>query len=157
MFLPNGMSVRQPYIMNDRRLIDVTVFCRGIPVGTAPLVLRTEPSGRQTLRIGPASHLPAYEALIGRALRGYKEAKILWSALPYPEAVVAQAQMAEAWTALSTLWSTLELRDQSGAVLPISVERFSERVVSAKLSDISGSVLAQLRDRYLGAQAPPAA
>ena len=73
------------------------------------------------------------------------------------QAVVAQAQMAAAWTALSTLWSTLELRDQSGAVLPISVERFSERVVSAKLSDISGSVLAQLRDRYLGAQAPPAA
>ncbi len=145
--------------MNDCRLMDVTVFCRGIAVGTAPLVLRTEASGRQVFRIGPANHLPAYEGLIGRALRTYKEAKTLWTRLPYPQAAIAQAQMAEAWIALSALWATLELRDAAGSVLPIPVERFAERVVSAKFTDIPASVLAQLREQYAVNQSlePPAA
>jgi hypothetical protein len=134
--------------MDDRRLIDVTVYCRGIPVGTAPLLLRTETSGRQALRIGPGTPLPAYEGLIGQALRAYKEAKTLWACLPYPEAASAQAEMTNAWNALSAVWSALELRDETGAVLPIPVERFSERVVSAKLSELPASVVAGLREKY---------
>src|SRR5689334_19372010 len=73
MCLPDALSVRQRYIMNDRPLTNVTVFCSGIPVGTAPLIFRTDADGRPGVRIGPATHLPAYDGLIGRALRAYKE------------------------------------------------------------------------------------
>ena len=149
--LPSTGSARQTYIMSDRRLTDVTVCCRGVAVGSAPLLLRTETSGRQGFRIGPATPFPAYEGLIGQALRAYKEAKAHWACLPYPEAAAAQAQMAETWNALAALWAGLELRDETGAVLPIPVERFAERVVSAKFSDVPASVLAQLREKYFGA------
>ncbi len=132
--------------------MDVTVLCCGVPVGTAPLIFRTEPTGQLGLRIGPARHLPAYDGLIGRALRAYKEAKALWTRLPYPEAVKAQAQMAETWTALAELWSTLELCDDTGSVLPIPVERFSERIVSGRFDELPGRVLAQIHERYVRAQ-----
>jgi hypothetical protein len=79
--------------------------------------------------------------------------------MPYPEAAVAQAQMAETWNALSAVWATLELRDETGALLPVPVERFAERVVSARFNDLSPAVLMQLRERYGGAREsePPAA
>jgi hypothetical protein len=66
--------------------------------------------------------------------------------------------MAEAWIVLSDLWSTLELRDETGFVLPIPVERFSERVVSTGLGDIPATVVAALRERYAATHAaePPA-
>jgi len=145
--------------MDDRRLIDLTIVCRGVPVGSAPLILRTEATDKQGFRLGPATHLPAYEELIGRALRAYKEAKAHWACMPYPEAAVAQAQMAETWNALSAVWATLELRDETGALLPVPVERFAERVVSARFNDLSPAVLMQLRERYGGAREsePPAA
>ena len=152
MCLPNALSVRQRYIMNDRPLTNVTVFCSGIPVGTAQLIFRTDANGRPGVRIGPATHLPAYDGLIGRALRAYKEAKALWTRLPYPDAAKAQAQMAETWTALAALWSTLELRDDTGSVLPVPVERFSERIVSARFEELSGRVLVQLHERYARAR-----
>jgi|KBSMisStaDraftv2_1062788.scaffolds.fasta_scaffold497330_2 hypothetical protein len=154
--LPNVWNVRQPYIMKDHRLTDVTVCCRGIAVGTAPLLLRTETSGRQGFRIGPANHLPAYEELIGRALRAYKEAKARWACMPYPQAAVAHAGMAEAWNVLAELWASLDLRDATGAVLPVPVERFSERVVTARFGDVPATILAQLRERYCRAEGPPA-
>lgn len=157
--LPGALSVRQRYIMNDRGLMNVTICCRGIPVGTAPLILRMEASGQPGFRIGPATHLPAYDGLIGRALRSYKEAKNLWTRMPYPAALTAQAQMAEAWNALAALWAALELRDEAGSVLPIPVERFAERVVSAKFADLPAGVVRQLWERCGGVQLsdPPAA
>lgn len=154
--LPDARIVRLPYIMKDRRLTDVTVCCRGIAVGTAPLLLRVETSGRQGFRIGAANQLPAYEELIGRALRAYKEAKAHWACTPYPQAATAQARMMEAWNVLAELWASLDLRDETGAVLPIPVERFSERVVTAKFGDVPATILAQLRERYCRAEGSPA-
>jgi hypothetical protein len=64
--------------------------------------------------------------------------------------------MMEAWNVLAELWASLDLRDETGAVLPIPVERFSERVVTAKFGDVPATILAQLRERYCRAEGSPA-
>ena len=145
--------------LSERRLTDLTILCRGVPVGRAPLLLRSDEHGAIRLDVGTAVALPAFDATIGDAVRRYEEAEAAWIGLKYPEAAGAEARVKAAWSAVCELWATLELQDERGTILPIPVDGFMGQSLSANFDEVPASVLARLRDEYGGekdADPPPA-
>ena len=136
----------------ERRLTDLTIIHHGVPVGTAPLILRRydEPDAEPWLSFGTATRLPAFDSIIGSAMARHKEAEKTWIRLPYPAAAQAEEVMQEAWDVVCTIWSELELQDEKGAVLPVPVIGFDGRTVAAYFEDAPAGVVARLCDRYSG-------
>ena len=157
-----------------RLLSELTILLHGVPVGTArlmefereqpiapllPAELRPRLDWEPQLGIVEGTSLPAFEALVGPAVHRVREAQAAWDRLPSCVGIEeAQARVDDACQQLFALWHELELRDDTGAILPIPVFSFDGKYVFAELEEIPAVVLARLRGRYLGGPdaSPPA-
>ena len=144
------MDRERPII--DRRLTDLTIIHHGVPVGTAPLMVRyyDEPNAERFLYLGTATRLPGFDSIIGSAMQRHRDAETTWIRLPYPEAAQAAEVMHKAWDVVCTIWNELELWDEKGAVLPIPVIGFDGHSAAAYFEDAPAGVVARLFDRYSG-------
>lgn len=149
--------------MAERILSSLSILYRGVPVGTArmieydreqpiapllPAELRVALDRTPVLGLVDCKPLPAFAQTFGPALQRLKDAEKAWEALPSCVGIDdAAASRDAAWEALLALSHELELRDDTGALVPVPVQHFDGQHIAVDLDAMPAGVLARLRAR----------